>query len=105
MRNLMSQVDPVSRSPYRGLNPYLESHARLFFGRSIECETIISNLMGSRLTLLYGPTGVGKSSILTAGVAARLGQLEQGNLKLCGTPELAHVVFNQWHGEPLLALN
>ena len=33
---------------------------------------VAANFLGSRLTLLYGPSGVGKTSLLRAGVAAEL---------------------------------
>ena len=37
-----------------------------------------SNLVASRLTVLYGPSGVGKSSLLRAGVVLRLRALVTG---------------------------
>ena len=55
--------------PYAGLMPFTEEQAEFFFGREAEREIITANLMASRLTLLYGPSGVGKSSVLNAGVA------------------------------------
>jgi WD40 repeat protein len=64
----------VPHSPYKGLEPFDDSDldALLFFGRERERDVVIANLMASRLTLLYGPSGVGKSSLLNAGVARRL---------------------------------
>jgi WD40 repeat protein len=61
-------------SPFKGLAPFGDSDldALLFFGRGRETEVIAANLEASRLTVLYGPSGVGKSSILRAGVAHRL---------------------------------
>ena len=44
----------------------------LFFGREREREIITANLLASRLTVLYGPSGVGKSSVLRAGVVRQL---------------------------------
>ena len=60
--------------PYKGLAPFDDEpfDALLFFGREREREIIVANLLASRLTVLYGPTGVGKSSLLRAGVAQRL---------------------------------
>ena len=57
-------------SPYKGLMPYTEADAAFFFGRDAEREVIIANLRAARLTLLYGESGVGKSSVLGAGVCA-----------------------------------
>jgi WD40 repeat protein len=64
----------VVGSPFKGLAPFDDSDldALLFFGRARETETIAANLQASRLTVLHGPSGVGKSSILRAGVAHRL---------------------------------
>ena len=51
-------------SPYKGLTPFEDSELDVlfFFGRERERELIEANLMASRLTVLYGETGVGKSS-------------------------------------------
>ena len=63
---------PVLESPYAGLMPFSEEQAPFFFGREAEREIVTANLMASRLTLLYGPSGVGKSSVINAGVAYHL---------------------------------
>ena len=63
------------RAPYVGLDYFLEEDAGLFFGRDAARKRIIGNLRASRLTLLYAESGVGKSSLLRAGVSARLRQL------------------------------
>ncbi len=61
-------------SPYKGLAAFGDSalDAMLFFGRERERDLVIANMTASRLTLLYGPTGVGKSSLLNAGVVRTL---------------------------------
>jgi WD40 repeat protein len=83
-------------SPYKGLAPFEDSDldALLFFGRERESEIIAANLMAARITVLYGPSGVGKSSVLRAGVAHRLRQ-EQG---------VKVVIFSTWTGDPVSAL-
>jgi WD40 repeat protein len=83
-------------SPYKGLAPFEDSDldALLFFGRERESEVIAANLMASRITVLYGPSGVGKSSVLRAGVAHRL-RREQ---------EVEVVVFSTWTGDPVRSL-
>jgi len=55
---------------------------------------IVANLMASRLTVLYGPSGVGKTSLLRAGVAHRL-RREQNAIV---------VVFSSWTGDPIANL-
>jgi hypothetical protein len=64
-------------SPYQGLLPFEEDDAPSFFGRKREVRLIIANLYAAPLTLLYGPTGVGKTSILRAGVMYRLSDRER----------------------------
>ena len=59
-------------SPFKGLSPYTEEDAASFFGRDEEIEVVIANLEARRLTLVYGESGVGKSSLLRAGVVHRL---------------------------------
>ena len=65
---------PELRSPYKGLAPFEDSEqdALFFFGREREREVIVANLQASRLTVLYGSSGVGKTSLLGAGVAREL---------------------------------
>src|SRR5262249_8695410 len=58
----------------------------------------------SRLTLLYGASGVGKSSVLRAGVAYHLRQVAQQRLTERSTPEFTVVVFNAWRDDPIVGL-
>jgi WD40 repeat protein len=78
--------------PYKGLMPFedAELDALLFFGREREREIIVANLLASRLTVLYGPSGVGKTSLLRAGVAQQLRSL----------PDAEVAVFSSWAEDP-----
>src|ERR1043165_7006696 len=58
--------------PYKGLQPYTEEDREYFFGRKRDTEVISSNLYIAPLTILYGTSGVGKSSVLQAGVMPHL---------------------------------
>ncbi|HEX8195661.1 MAG TPA: hypothetical protein VF571_05565 [Pyrinomonadaceae bacterium] len=97
----MSDSHPTSESPYVGLVPFSEGDAQFFFGREKERDTIIENLRASRLTLLYGTSGVGKSSVLNAGVADSLNQLAHRTLEERGMPEFALVIFSDWSDDPI----
>lgn len=59
-------------SPYVGLMPFSVEDQRYFFGREQDVELIVANVHAYPLTLLYGPSGVGKSSVLGAGVVPSL---------------------------------
>ena len=84
-------------SPYKGLSAFEDSEldALLFFGRERENEIVVANLIASRLTVLYGPSGVGKSSLLRASVARSLRELPEEPLV---------VVFSRWSEDPEEAL-
>jgi hypothetical protein len=65
------------RSPFKGLAAFEDSEldALFFFGREREREVVVANLLAARLTVLYGESGVGKSSLLGAGVVRELRSL------------------------------
>jgi WD40 repeat protein len=103
------------RTPYRGLTQFTERDAQVFFGREEETRIIASNLLASRLTLLYGPTGVGKSSLLAAGVKHHLDRRARATAAASGIPEWITVVFpsdriaigprrDSWREDPVDAL-
>ena len=62
------------RSPFKGLAAFEDSEvdALFFFGREREREVVVANLLAARLTVLYGESGVGKSSLLGAAVVREL---------------------------------
>jgi WD40 repeat protein len=88
-------------NPYVGLVPFGERDAPFFFGRERERRLIANNLIASRLTLLYGASGVGKSSVLRAGVAHDIRQLARRELAQGRVPEWILVVFSEWRDPPL----
>lgn len=89
--------------PYVGLTHFTEEYADRFFGREREAGVIIGNLQAVRLTLLYAESGVGKSSVLRAGVVARLSEYARER-RGGGAPRLAPVVFGSWVERPLAGL-
>ena len=76
----------------------------IFFGRERESEVVAANLMASRLTVLYGPSGVGKSSLLRAGVARRLRTLVPARGEGGDGNGALPVVVDQWRDDPLAAI-
>ena len=96
----------IPNSPYKGLVPFEDSEldALLFFGRERESGIISENVLAARLTVLYGPSGVGKTSVLRAGVAHRLRGQAQRNVEERGHPEFAVVVFDAWSEDPVGSL-
>lgn len=78
--------------PYKGLQPYTGEDRAYFFGRERDQEIISANLYAAPLTILYGASGVGKSSVLLAGVVPQLKQV----------PRIATVVFRDWQDASFL---
>jgi hypothetical protein len=95
---------PIPPAPYKGLVPYTDNDYALFFGRDAERSIIVANLRSARFTLLYGPSGVGKSSVVGAGVVHFLRERAKQNLQKRGSPEFAVVYFNQWRDDPVKGL-
>jgi CHASE2 domain-containing sensor protein len=86
------------------LDVFLEEDAELFYGRDGERKRIIGNLRASRLTLLHAESGVGKSSLLRAGVSARLRELAARSAVEDRTPRYVPVVFSTWQGDATAGL-
>jgi WD40 repeat protein len=100
------RVVALPASPYRGLVPFEDSEldALFFFGRERETGLVTANLMAARLTVLYGPIGVGKSSLLRAGVAHGLREQARASVTVGGRPEFGVVVFSSWRDEPIAGI-
>jgi len=79
-------------SPYVGLRPFTEEERKYFFGRERDQRVVEGNLYAARLSVLYGTTGVGKSSILLAGLVPRV--RSSGHAVV--------VVFREWQGAGFL---
>ncbi|MGW5345642.1 nSTAND1 domain-containing NTPase [Streptomyces sp. NPDC004050] len=60
------------RCPFRGLAPFAEDDAELFHGRAEETERLRDAVARHPLTLVVGPSGSGKSSLVRAGLLPRL---------------------------------
>ena len=66
----VERVDGVV--PYRGLEPFEEEHAELFFGRERDVQRLLEMLTASPLVCVVGSSGCGKSSLVRAGLIPRL---------------------------------
>ena len=56
------------RSPYPGLAAFTEEDAEFFFGREAEVNSLWRAITSRRLLAVIGPSGVGKTSFLRAGL-------------------------------------
>jgi WD40 repeat protein len=97
----------VLARPWKGLDFYSDTKADafVFVGRETESKVIAANLIAQRLTVLYGPSGVGKSSVLHAGVAFELRlQAERFRLGDGSPPRFVVAIFRSWREDPVAGL-
>lgn len=79
---------PEGATPYGGLRPLTEKDAALFFGRDAEVIAALDTLREiretgrKRIMVILGASGAGKSSLLRAGVWARLNRNDRQFLAL-----------------------
>lgn len=69
------KAQPLPQTPFRFLAPFTDKDAEIFFGRNREIRALHDRLTSETtapIVLLYGQSGVGKSSVLDAGVRPRL---------------------------------
>lgn len=83
----MKPLAETSLCPYVGLQPFHEADREFFFGRNRDQRIISANLLSSPITILYGSSGVGKSSLLMAGVIPHLHHEH---------PKVPVVMFREW---------
>ncbi|NOQ34715.1 MAG: hypothetical protein GQ569_02340, partial [Methylococcaceae bacterium] len=87
----MNPPNKNNNSPYLGLRPFEEPEQDRFFGRDDEIHILTNKILANRLTLLVAASGVGKSSLLQAGVMPALRASGMGDL----------IYHNDWALEPL----
>ena len=72
------------RSPFPGLEAFTEQDSAVFFGRDAEIAELLERLnpvvaaRANRMVTVVGPSGVGKSSLVEAGIVPRLRQRRGG---------------------------
>ena len=65
-------LNPTSRYP--GAQPFSDTElsSKLFFGRGSESAALADQVLANRLVVVYAKSGLGKTSLLRAGVSPRL---------------------------------
>ena len=95
--SVREREEPRERtSPFKGLVPYAVSDADYFFGRNEWRDLLIDNLLAYRVSIFYGASGIGKSSVLSAGVLHHVLNQARANFRLDGTPDLVAAAYMGW---------
>jgi WD40 repeat protein len=98
------------RSPFVGLIPYDADSRRYFCGRYKEIDLVTAAATSTRLSIVYGPSGGGKSSVLCAGVIPNLEEQTQfidddDNDVTPDVPDRVVVLIRQqWSADPFAAI-
>jgi hypothetical protein len=58
-------------SPFKFLDSYNKKDALIFFGRESETDDLYSRCFKSKMLVIYGPSGTGKTSLIFCGLANR----------------------------------
>lgn len=58
----------MSQSPFKFLDSYTREDKDIFFGRETEVEDIYTKVFQSKILLVYGASGTGKSSLISCGL-------------------------------------
>ena len=64
----------IPENLYRGLEPFMPGDEGVFFGRDEDIAALTARVSSQPVTVVVGPSGVGKSSLVQAGLIPRLGQ-------------------------------
>lgn len=83
---------PLPTAPYVGMRPFSRAERAVFFGRGPDAERLSDKIFSSRVTLVYGPSGVGKSSLLSTLVVPRLEE-----------QDARAIYFDAWRGADPIA--
>src|SRR3954468_5572714 len=83
-------VASLPLGPFRGFVAFDEAAADVFFGRSAEIDALVERVVGKgeRVVAVTGEAGVGKTSLVRAGLGAALGKRGIPLLSLASPTEL-----------------
>lgn len=70
----VARTDAPAGNPYRGLRCFHAADRALFFGRETEIAALLERLNAEAFILVTGDSGVGKSSLVRAGVLPLVGE-------------------------------
>jgi WD40 repeat protein len=72
----------VPDNPYQGLEPFTVKQAGMFFGRDADIAALAERVRTQPVVVVAGPSGVGKSSLVQAGLTSQLLKEQRWSLAL-----------------------
>jgi len=85
-------LDSGRKRPFVGTRPFSAADSVFFFGRDREAIRLANLVVASTLTVLYGDSGVGKSSLINAKLPEALTAIE---------PDWLLISFSEWQADCL----
>ncbi len=67
---MLEQIKELYPLPFKFLDSYSEEDKNIFFGREQETELLFEKVSEHRITLVYGASGTGKTSLVNCGLAS-----------------------------------
>lgn len=65
-------INKNPKNPYKGLHPYEEKDKKRFYGRETEKKKLLRLVKHNYVTVVFGKSGIGKTSLLNAGLSPQL---------------------------------
>src|ERR1700674_3369825 len=79
---MLNPAELSSQNPWPGLRAFTESDRDFFFGREREAAELLGIVKRAPVVVLYGQSGLGKTSLLQAGLFPELKRLDFLPLRL-----------------------
>ncbi len=92
------QPDVAAKSPFKFLDAYTADDKTYFFGRETEQKRLVELLFSSRLILVYGASGTGKSSLVQCGLAQVLSDADYFPVVIRRRSDLPATLLNTLRG-------
>jgi hypothetical protein len=92
----MMESFSLIKEPFIGLKFFSEEDSKYFFGRDKQVRVITNAFSLQKITILYGESGVGKSSIIGGGIIPHLKEQSDINSTDDGGPSALIVYLRDW---------
>ncbi len=73
---MLSTTELSTSNPWPGLRAFTESDKEFFFGRERETAALVSLIQRESVVVLFGQSGLGKTSLIQAGIFPELAKLD-----------------------------